>query len=74
MRGGGKPAPPGLPGGIGGPPDPGRFGMAGAGLPVAGGCGGGRFCAGAGVTCGGAPRLGPPGEGGDNLMKLFGQV
>lgn len=35
--GGGNPAPPGLPGGIGGPPGPGRLGMAGAGLPVAGG-------------------------------------
>lgn len=43
MSGGGNPPPPGLPGGIGGPPGPGRFGMAGAGLPVAGGWGGGRF-------------------------------
>lgn len=69
MRGGGSPAPPGRPGGMGGPPGPGRFGIAGAGRPVATGCGGARLCCGGGATCEGAARLGPPGEGGSNLIK-----
>lgn len=42
MRGGGKAEPCGLPGGMGGAPPPGRFGTAGAGLPVLGGGGGTR--------------------------------
>lgn len=74
MRGGGRPAPAGLPGGIGGPPGPGRLGMAGAGRPLAGGTGGARDAPpippippiGAGFM-GCTPLLEPPGEGGDNL-------
>lgn len=40
MRGAGKACPWGLPGGIGGAPPPGLFGIAGACLPLAGGGGG----------------------------------
>lgn len=42
INGGGN-APPGRPPGTGGLPPPGRFGMAGAALDVAGGGGGPRF-------------------------------
>lgn len=42
IRGAGKACPWGLPGGIGGAPPPGLFGIAGACLPVAGGGGGTR--------------------------------
>jgi hypothetical protein len=41
-RGAGRACPCGLPGGIGGAPPPGLFGMAGAGLPELGGGGGAR--------------------------------
>lgn len=40
IRGAGNACPCGLPGGIGGAPPPGRFGIAGACLPLAGGGGG----------------------------------
>lgn len=62
MRGGGRP---GLPLAGGAPPGPGLLGMAGAGRPPAGTGGGARELAG-GAGCD-IPRLGPPGEGGDNL-------
>lgn len=42
MSGAGKACPWGLPGGIGGAPPPGLFGIAGAGLPELGGGGGTR--------------------------------
>lgn len=66
MRGGGSP---GLPRDGGAPPGPGRFGIAGAGRPPAGTGGGARELAG-GAGCD-TPRLGPPGEGGDNLKRFF---
>lgn len=76
MSGGGSPWPPGRPGGMGGPwPGPGRFGIAGAGRPVAGGGGGARLppiCPAMPIPpmlapVIGTPLLGPPGDGGDNL-------
>lgn len=42
MSGAGSPCPWGRPGGIGGAPPPGLFGIAGAGRPEAGGGGGAR--------------------------------
>lgn len=83
MSGGGRPCPPGRPGGMG--PGPGRPGMAGAGRPVAGTGGGARLPPiwppipppmpppipiPAPVM--GAPRRGPPGDGGDNLIRQIG--
>lgn len=78
MSGGGRPCPPGRPGGIGGPPGPGRPGMAGAGRPVAGGAGGARLPPiwppipppmPIPAPVAGAPRRGPPGDGGDSLIN-----
>lgn len=69
MRGGGRP---GVPREGGGPPGPGRFGIAGAGLPPAGTGGGARELAGNGGCV--TPRLGPPGDGGDNLKQLYKNV
>lgn len=62
IRGGGRP---GLPRAGGGPPGPGRFGMAGAGRPPVGTGGGARELERGGGCV--TPRLGPPGDGGDNL-------
>ena len=69
MSGGGSP-PPELARPGGGPPGPGLFGMAGAGLPPCGTGGGARELAdgGAGLDLGRLP--GPPGEGGDNLINI----
>ena len=65
MRGGGRPGWPRAPGGA--PPGPGRLGIAGAGRPPDGTGGGARELAG---CCGCVtPRLGPPGDGGDNLKQ-----
>lgn len=63
MSGGGNP---GVARAGGGPPGPGLFGIAGAGLPPAGTGGGARELAG-GTIGWVTPRLGPPGDGGDNL-------
>lgn len=61
--GGGRP---GLARAGGGPPGPpGRLGMAGAGRPPAGTGGGARELERGGGCV--TPRLGPPGDGGDNL-------
>jgi len=52
----------------GGPPGPGLLGIAGAGRPLAGTGGGARE-----LEIGGGcvtPRLGPPGDGGDNLKRI----
>ena len=65
MRGGGNP---GLPLADGALPGPGRLGIAGAGRPPAGTGGGARELAG-GAGCA-TPRLGPPGDGGDNLCRV----
>lgn len=74
INGGGSPWPPGLPGGAGGCrpcSGPGLLGIAGAGLPDAGGGGGALEAAFAGVGLEGTPlRPAPPGLGGDNLCKL----
>lgn len=69
MRGGGRP-PPGFPRFGGGPPGPGRFGMAGAGLPPWPPCGGGGGAL--AWDCGAAFRglLVGPGDGGDNLSVV----
>lgn len=72
-RGGGRAA------GAPRPPAPGRFGMAGAGLPVAGGGGGTReaWPGAAGPLAGGVateppvtPRRGFPGLGGESLKHV----
>lgn len=65
MSGGGRP---GWPRAGGGPPGPGRLGIAGAGRPPAGTGGGARALAGGSGWL--TPRLGPPGDGGDNLKQL----
>lgn len=49
----------------GGPPGPGLLGMAGAGRPPEGTGGGARELERGGGCV--TPRLGPPGDGGDNL-------
>lgn len=53
----------------GGPPGPGLLGMAGAGRPLAG-TGGGALELEIGGGCD-TPRLGPPGDGGDNLKRII---
>lgn len=65
IRGGGRP---GLARAGGGPPGPGRFGMAGAGRPPIGTGGGARELERGGGCV--TPRLGPPGDGGDNLQQI----
>lgn len=60
--GGGRP---GLARAGGGPPGPGLLGMAGAGRPPTGTGGGARELERGGGCV--TPRLGPPGDGGDNL-------
>lgn len=62
IRGGGRP---GVARTGGGPPGPGRFGIAGAGRPPIGTGGGARELERGGGCV--TPRLGPPGDGGDNL-------
>lgn len=62
IRGGGRP---GVERAGGGPPGPGRLGIAGAGRPPVGTGGGARELERGGGCV--TPRLGPPGDGGDNL-------
>lgn len=65
IRGGGRP---GVARAGGGPPGPGRLGIAGAGRPPVGTGGGARELERGGGCV--TPRLGPPGDGGDN-PRLF---